>query len=159
MKKIIFGLVVLILLIFSACKKSTPVISYPGGSWTFNTVTFPATACVGNAPTLTATDSFAGTPSCALIVYFHDSLPTANGTYDVVSQTAALAGGQVSIALGYVAPGVLNNYISTGGDGKEKVNVQVSNGKINISGSAIEMVNIGFGTDSSALVFNITQTQ
>jgi len=158
MKKAIFGIIVC-LMVLSSCRKSNPPASYPYGSWSLNTVTFPVTACVGNAPTLTATDSFTANPSCNIVIYFDSILPTTAGTYTVVNQNLVPGANQVSIAVGYVAPGVLNNYISTGGNGTEKVKVTVSNGKISVSGSGIEMTNTGLGADSTALTFNINQTQ
>jgi hypothetical protein len=159
MKRIIFAHLALAMLAFSSCHKSSTSASYPDGSWTFNSVTFPVTACIANDPTLTATDSLAGTPSCNIIIYFDSLLPVTSGTYTVVSQSIVPSANQVSIALGYVAPGVLNNYVSTGGNGTEKVSVTLSNGKLKISGSGIEMLNTGLGTDSAAVTFNITQTQ
>jgi len=141
MKRTIF-VVLVCLMAFSSCRKSSPPVSYPYGSWTLNTVTFPVTACIGNAPTLTATDSFTENPSCNIVIYFDSLLPTTAGTYTVVNQNVVPGANQVSIAVGYVAPGVLNNYISTGGNGAEQVKVTVSNGKVNVSGSGIEIANI-----------------
>jgi len=161
MKKINFTIIILCLLVFASCKKNNPATSYPYGSWTLNNTTFKVTSCAADSAgvDLAALDSLTGNPSCNLIVYFNNALPTASGTYTVAIQNSLPAAGQVSIGVGYVAPSVLNNYISTGGGGNQKVNVTVSGGKISISGTGIEMVNIGLGTDSAALTFNITQTQ
>ena len=161
MRKLIFAITAITLFAFVSCKKSAPAISYPYGSWTFNNTTFKVTSCAYDSTgiDLAALDSFTDNKSCNLIVYFNQSLPAANGSYTVVPEGATPGAGQVSLSLGYVAPGVLDNYLSTGGGGNEKVNVTVANGKVNVSGSGIEMVNIGLGTDSNTLTFNITQTQ
>ena len=57
--------------------------------------------------------------------------------------------------------GSLNNYMSTGGNGNQQLTVTVTNGKISITGSAIEMAHYYSNviTDSATLNFNITQTQ
>ena len=149
------------LLAFASCKENAMTTSYPFGSWSMNNTTFKVTSCLADSATasVTATDSFIGNPSCNIVVNFNTALPAASGWYTVANEGLQPAAGQVSISVGYSAPGVLNNYLCTGGNGTQKVNVTVSGGKINIAGTGIEMVNIGYGTDSITLNFNITQTQ
>jgi hypothetical protein len=161
MKKNSFVIIIMGLLILASCKKNNPVISYPYGSWSLNNTTFKVTSCTADTAgaDLMAQDSLIGNPNCNLIVYFNTALPAVSGAYTVANLNTLPAAGQVSIGVGYSAPSVLNNYISTGGGGNQKVNVTVSGGKISISGTGIEMVNTGLGTDSTALTFNITQTQ
>jgi hypothetical protein len=161
MKTTSLVIIILSLLVFASCKKNSPAISYPYGSWSLNNTTFKVTSCTTDSAgaDLVALDSLTGNPSCDIIVYFNSALPAASGSYTVADQGTLPAAGQVSITVGYAAPSVLNNYISTGGGGNQKVNVTVSGGKISISGTGIELVNIGLGTDSTALTFNITQTQ
>lgn len=153
--------ILICLLAFASCKKNTPATSYPWGSWAMNNTTFKVTSCVADSALadLTATDSFIGNPSCNIVINFNNALPVGSGWYTVANENVPPAAGQVSITVGYSSPGVLNNYLCTGGNGTQKVNVTVSNGKISVSGTGIEMINIGAGTDSTALTFNITQTQ
>ena len=161
MKGTSFVIVILSMMFFASCKKSSPAISYPNGSWSLNNTTFKVTSCTTDSAgiDLVALDSLTGNASCNIIVYFNGALPAVSGTYTVANQNTLPAAGQVAVGVGYAAPSVLNNYISTGGGGGQKVSVTVSGGKISISGSGIEMVNTGLGSDSTALNFNITQTQ
>jgi hypothetical protein len=161
MRKTNFAILLLCVLLLASCKKNAPALSYPFGSWTFNNTTFRATGCTRDSADieLIALDSLTGNPDCNLIVYFNGPFPAASGTYTVASAGFQPGAGQVGIGLGYVAPGVLDNYVSTGGGGNQKVNVMVNNGKINVSASGIMMVNTGLGTDSNTLTFNITQSQ
>jgi hypothetical protein len=160
MKNTILFTLLSIILILGACKKNAPAtLVFPGGSWSFNRTAFSATECDTAGATLIATDSLTGNPDCLLSVSFYNSLPVSSGFYTVASQGQTPGPGQVYIAVGYVVPSVLNNYISTGGNGTEKVNVTVANGKVAISGSGIMMVNTGLGMDSNTLTFNIAQTR
>ena len=159
MKKLLY--ITICLLAFASCKKSTTTAPNPPQTWTLNSTIFKVTSCLADSAgaSLAATDSFSGNPSCNIVVNFNSSLRTASGWYTVANQGIPPAAGQVSISVGYTAPGVLNNYLCTGGNGTQKVNVTVSNGKIGVVGTGIEMADIGIATDSSALSFNITQTQ
>jgi hypothetical protein len=64
------------------------------------------------------------------------------------------------VAITVTTGGGGNIYRSTGGNGSNQtVSVSVSNGKVSVSGSGIELDNISNAADSSALNFNITQLQ
>ena len=76
------------------------------------------------------------------------------GVYTVV-QNFPSAANQVELLL---LTSNYSSYFPTGGNGfNQTVSVTVSNGKLNISGSGIEMVNSINPSDSSALNFSITQ--
>ena len=157
MKKIFFAVIILCA-VLTACRKSTPAMTYPAGSWTLKGTTFPATSCTISSPEVTAYDSLSGTTSCNVTLYFDSILPVASGAYTVVAG-ALTAQNQVAVLVGYTEPGLLNFYSGTGGNGNQKISVSVNNGKLNITGTGIEVANTNNTADSAALNFNITQTQ
>ncbi len=171
MKKVVFALVVGSLCFFACCKKKDTVTgpSVPAQTWTFKSLTYNTIECFADtnhtSPNLSANN---GSPSdsnnyCSLSCYFYgNSLPATSGTYTVASlNTIDTSATSKFVMLRMVFGGSLNNYMSTGGDGNQQVQVTVTNGKIRITGSAIEMAHYysTIITDSAALNFNITQTQ
>ena len=171
MKKTLTISLVLGLAIIFSCKKKTDTVNPTGIStqtWTFRGMNFSTNECYADTvhSNLNLSANNAGHDSagyCALICFFYgNTLPTANGTYTVALVNAVdstIAATQVTFRL--ELGDSLNNYLSTGGNGHETVAVTVSNGKLSITGTGIEMAhyNSSYITDSAALNFNVTQTQ
>jgi hypothetical protein len=158
MRNAIFSSLLMGLLLACSCHKGP---SAPGGSWTFKGLTYTATSCAGidSIAYLTATDSTAAGMAGSVTVAFYNVLPAGNGTYTVVSGSFPTAPYQVAI-IATIGPSVAGlNYQSTGGNGSQTVHVALSNGKINVSGSGIEMSNTANASDTAALSLNITQMQ
>ena len=157
------------LLMIISCGKTQPLIGIPAQTWTFKSLTYNTVECFEDTShynlDLSANNGSANDSSsyCSVVCFFHGSaLPAASGTYTVALVNAlpdSITATQVTFRL--VLGGALNNYMSTGGNGHQTVNVSVNNGKLSITGNGIEMAhyNGGFITDSAALSFNITQTQ
>ena len=156
MIKTITAILITALLGLASCKKSPN----PGGSWTFQGVTYYISGCsAGSGGTLNASNvdnNNANTYSFGTLgLSFYQALPATAGTFTVVKYPPAA--NQVAIT---TTNQNQVNYVSTGGSGMETVKVTIaSNGFINVSGSGLEMSNASGGTDSSALSINITQTQ
>ena len=166
-KKLTGGILMLAALFIASCAKDK-VPGLPSQTWTFKSLTYNTVECFADTShynlNLSANNgSVTDSNYCAVICYFHGAaLPTSNGTYTVAlvnEPTDSITTTQVSFRL--VLGGALNNYMSTGSNGQQTVNVFVNNGKLNIIANNIEMAhyNGGFATDSAALSFNITQTQ
>jgi len=154
MKKTIFAVIAIGLLAITSCSKSNP----PGNSWTFRTVTYNTTSCTGSAGSLAASNVTSnnsttyGTLTCT---FYGTTLPGSGGVYTVVS-TVPINSTQVSITA--TTDGSANNYKSTGGNGSNQtVTISVSNGKVSVTGSGVELVNLTSLSDSAALSVNITQ--
>jgi len=159
----------LILLLASCTKSSTPGPSVPSQTWIFKSVTYHTVECFADTNTgnlgLHANDASSQNQSdysSVLCNFYGPSLPTANGTYAVAlvnTPPASITATQVTISL--TNGGTTNVYQSTGGNGHEMVNVTVNNGKLSISATGIELENYNSSTviDSAQLSFNITQTQ
>ena len=132
-----------------------------GGSWTFKGVTYNTTSCFGSSGVLAATNATSTNTSTygSIVANFFSSLPTANGTYIVGANGAAAASNQVGFSLTIDGSNPIT-YTSTGGNGSNQfVTVSVSGGKVSISGSGVELVNVNNPSDSAAVSLNITQTQ
>ena len=154
MRKTIFAVMAIGLLTITSCSKNTPT----GNSWIFRTVTYNTTSCTGTGATLSASSMTSnnstsyGTLTCT---FFGTTLPGSGGTYTVVS-TIPINSTQVAIT--GTTDGTANNYKSTGGNGSNQtVTISVSNGKVSVTGSGVELVNLVSPADSSALSVNITQ--
>ena len=171
MKIIVFALVVASVCLFAGCKKKETVLgpAVPAQTWTFKSLTYNTIQCFADtnhsSPNISANN---GSPSdsnnyCALSCYFYgSSLPSTSGTYTVASlNTIDTSATSKFVMLRMVFGGSLKNYMSTGGNGNQQLTVTVTNGKISITGSAIEMAHYYSNviTDSATLNFNITQTQ
>ncbi len=113
----------------------------------FKSTTYSATTCVFSSTTLIA-DNNTANPS-QLECYFN-TMPINSGNYLVVSGPL-IQPNQVQITMN----GAVGGYVSTGGNGTQTATINISNGKVSVSGSGITMSN---GSDSAALVLNITQT-
>ncbi len=156
MRKGLFIIISVCLLVTASCKKSGPG---PAGFWTFQGSTFDAASCTGaygqlNASNTDNTNPYTyGTIECQ----FYHSLPTKNGTFTVAPYPLH---DSTQVAISLTIDGGNVNYNCTGGGGTQTVNVTVKSGYLSVAGSGIEMVNAsGQGTDSSALTININQTQ
>jgi hypothetical protein len=168
MKKIFCGILVVGLLMIISCRKTEPT-GLPSQTWTFKSLTYNTVECFEDTThynlDLSANNGSTNDSNsyCSVTCFFHgNALPTSNGNYTVAlvnEPTDSITPTQVTFRL--VLGGALNNYMSTGGNGHQTVNVAVNNGKLTITGTGIEMAhyNSGFITDSAALSFNITQTQ
>jgi len=170
MKKTCCVILIPCLLILAACSKTkTPEPAVAAQTWIFKGHTYNTVACfadtVPNNLGIHANDGSTQNDSnyCAILCNFYGAtLPTANGTYTVAlvnTPDSLLTATQVTISL--TLGGLTNVYQSTGGNGHEQVNITVSNGKVSILGTGIELENFNSSTtvDSAALSFNITQTQ
>jgi hypothetical protein len=157
MKKTIFALLVLTLVFASSCNKNTP---NPGGSWTFKGTTYNTTTSAVSGGDFGVTNVSTSNQSSygGLTFSFFNSTPTTGGTFTVVNGVPASA---TQVAIAATTGGAAGNvYGSTGGNGSNQtVAVTVSNGKLSVSGSGIEMYNVNNASDSSAINFNITQLQ
>jgi hypothetical protein len=156
MSKTLTFILVTCILVFASCRKGAS----PGGYWTFQGSTYYVAGCDSVAGSLNASNANANNQYTygTIGVDFYKALPATAGTYTVVKFPPAA--GQVAITIGIDGSSPAINYNSTGGNGMETVKVSIgSNGFVNVSGSGIQMYNASGGTDSSALTFNITQTQ
>ena len=168
MKTILNAILITAICIASSCSKSKPT-GLPSQTWTFKSLTYNTVECFEDTThynlNLSANNGSINDSStyCAVTCFFHgNTLPTSNGTYSVAyinAPTDSITSSQVTFRL--VLGGALNNYMSTGGNGHQMVSVTVNNGKLSIAATNIEMAhyNGSYVTDSSALSFNITQTQ
>jgi hypothetical protein len=149
MKRIIFGLLAAAILMISSCAQENA--GNPGGAWVFKSVTYNPLSCRADSSRLISTN---GANSMTLVFNNNTgSLPAANGDYTVVSTTPAPGQVQVKASVGTA------QYISTGGNGAQSVNVTVSNlnSRITVSGSAIQLLNTTTATDSGKLTFTVNQ--
>lgn len=169
MKQALKGILIIGLLALLSCNKDKVTPGVPSQTWTFNSITYNTVECfadtVHNNLDLSANNGSVSDSNsyCALTCFFYGAaIPANNGTYTVAlvnTPSSSITATQVTFRL--VRGGALNNYMSTGGNGNETVNVTVNNGKLSVTGSGIEMAHYNgtFVTDSAALNFNITQTQ
>jgi hypothetical protein len=156
MKKTLYGLVLAALLTTAACNKNDPALnvntSY--GSWVFKSVTYGESACsYAGSGLLTATSPSSG--SSTLSVSFHDSLPTSSGPFTIVTSAPATAT-QAFVSLS--VPGNLAAVYAPLSGGSMTVSVQ-ANGKLNLQGTSIQMLNNYYPHDTASLTFDITQLQ
>ena len=156
MKKAIFGIAILTLLFTTSCKKSMP-----SNYWAFKGTTYTVAACTGQGNILSASNMVSSTingNSTLSITFTGATLPDSNGAYPVVGGYTAPAGPQAYLVLDiYGAQGGHSLYSPLAG---QTIAVTVSStGKVSVSGSGIQMVNIDNSSDISALSLNITQTQ
>ena len=156
MKKTFIAFLLIAYVFASSCSRNNP---NPGGSWTFKGTTYNVVSCVTTQDGIGATNGPSTSSTYSTVgATFFNSLPTTGGTYTVVNGNPVSAN-QVLITT--TTNGVSGNiYGSTGGNGSNQtVTVSVSNGKVSVSGSGIEMYDINNVADSSALQLNITQLQ
>ncbi len=161
MKKVIFGIIAVTLLMITSCTKN----NNPGGSWTFQSATYNTASCTTSSASATLTVSNTSTPainSVSMVFSFFNGLPTTNGTYTVLNANShiLLPSGNWVVINASMGEAMTQQYYSTGGgNGPQKLSVTMNNGKISISGSGIELANTANPSDSSALTVNITQLQ
>jgi hypothetical protein len=111
---------------------------------------------VTNQPTAYSTEY------TTLTVNFYGGLPTQNsyftsGTFNVVQENKLDSTDQVSIDLNIAGANGNTLYRSTGSGTNQTVTVSVSNGKLTISGSGVELANVINATDSGALNLDLIQ--
>ncbi len=152
MKKAISGIFIMALLFASSCSKNTSGTA--SNSWSFKSVNYTASTCIGTGNTLTATFLSGTNPGTLSVTFYGSLLPITGGT-DTVSPGLILNAAnhvlvQASVGSTY--------YNSTAGNGNETVSVSVaSNGKLTISGSGIVLANTLSQADSSTVSFSMTQ--
>ena len=166
MRKIIFCLITVLILLVPSCKKSN---INNGGNWTFKGTNFNAMGCNTTYGTPLYSGSFISaatstTSNNTLHIGFSNwQLPTTSGI-DTVIGYGTPVGNQVGL---YIRLGSNLNtgqggtyYSASGGNGSNQtVSVTVSpTGKISVSGSNIVLINDTLATDSAILNFNISQT-
>jgi hypothetical protein len=153
MVKITVGIIVTGLLLFASCRYPDP---HSAGSLTFKSKTYNIKECQSTGSIVFAifdvSDSNAGIISCT---FDSSALPLSSGTY--IAGQAPNLNHQLVVYLN--TGGTKNNYASTGGNGTEKINLTVKDGKINLSGTGIEMVSQTTDADSAALDLNFTQNK
>lgn len=168
MEKTILVFISLGLLAMASCKKDAQStnhnVTYQGGSWTFGSLPYTATSCAG-APAsamLTASGlSGSGSTTFTMTFNFTDGYPTTDGTYTVLNgHNEGPVPLENLVMINARLTGAVNEqFYSSGGNGSQKVTVTVSNGKISLSGTGIEMLNAANASDSTGLSFDLTQTQ
>jgi hypothetical protein len=158
MRKLTIGIIIISLLLFTSCKKSTGLnTGTQGGYWTFESNAYYVTT--------TLTDIYRGvlnvndqspnnsTNFDQLQLNFGNN-PILVGSYTVVSGTPGA--GQVKILFEQATTAVVS-YNATGGNGDQKVTITSANGKVTATGSGITLVNAANSADSSNVVFRVTQ--
>jgi hypothetical protein len=155
MKKFTVYAATFILILISSCKHSDTAA---GGNWTFQGTSYTATSCGFTGGTLNATNAdFAntanGTAAELQVQFYNGTPPTIGGTFHVGTGYPANSGYVVIYA--FTMSGN-NKYISTGSDNKS-VAITITNGKLAVAGSNIEMVNSSLASDTTPITFNITQ--
>lgn len=170
MKKIIFSLSVLGILLIASCSKSS---SLKSNTWSFKGKSTQPYACLltqfyaapqfnGNfglaAPT---TSSSADSNYAFMSVIFPDTIGVVAGTYTVVADDGvhAPAGSQVVIHVRYGPQPNPVIYYASGVGNSQKVSVSFTpTGHVSVSGTDIEMQNQapGSSSDKSNLTFYLT---
>jgi len=151
MKKTTFAFFALSLLAIASCRKNGTT-SY--GSYSFKSATINVNSCqpIG-ANQLSGWATASSISEQGLNITFGGGLPTAAAIDTVVSGQVA-GSGRVSIQVGS-STGIL--YQSTGYGSNQTVKVTLPNGKVSVSGAAIEVVNETDPTDSASLTFIVTE--
>ena len=151
MSRIFLALLTITLFTSAYYQKSPSAI---GGSWTFRSKQYSANKFLRHAESTAIFDTTQN-PHPKFIIDFYDKVPAANGTFKVI-QGKPKEAGEVSIGIGIIRDAVLTFYSTNGGDGKEAINVTVSDGKINIIGRGVHLANQKDLTDNAPLSFDIT---
>ena len=165
MRNIIFTLLLMGLLLVGSCNKGQS--PNPGGTWTFKGVTYIARYTTANSSSaiLTATDSLYNGVKGSVNIVFFNVLPqgspshTVNNTYTVAKGIYPSNPQEVAIFsnIGPAQQGIV--YQSTGGNGLQTVSLSISNGKMSLTASGIELSDTTNPSDSGALTFTINQLQ
>jgi hypothetical protein len=153
MKKATLGIIITGFLISGSCKNPNP---HPGGTITFKSATYDVRECHNTGDIVYAvfgaSDTSSGVISC---IFDSSSLPLISGTYT----TGRIPNSNRGLIIYMISPGARTNYVSTGGNGTEKINVTVEKNIISLSCSGIEMASQTNDGDSAAMNLNITQTK
>jgi hypothetical protein len=161
MTKAITSILIISLLIATSCRKSNTAATLQGGTWTFNAATYNATSCVA-APASAAINASGRSSANTFTLSFNflNGYPTSSGNYTVINghNTSTLPFSNLVMINATISGASSASYYSSG-SGTGSVSVDVVNGKLSLSGTGIEMLNTANTSDSSALSFNITQTQ
>lgn len=132
------------------------VRSHPGGALTFKSVTYHIDDCQRSGSILyaniSAKDAEAG-DSSGMVSCIFDSLST-DGKYIVSSSPRA----EHRVTINLITGGTKKQMYMPTGNGAQTVMVKTSEGKVSVTGSDIEMVNFNDPSDSTALNFNLIQT-
>jgi len=155
MKKAALIILVSCVLVISSCTKTS---TNQGGTWSFKSSSYTATTFgkTYSAVTVSSQTSLYANNYNTLTISFYNGLPTNNGTFVVKPGVSLDSTNQVAIAVN--SYGVSDTlYQATGGNGSQTVSVTVADGKINISGSGIEVANTVTPSDSAIVSFNLVQ--
>lgn len=162
MRNTVLGIIAMSLLMITACKKTSS--TNLGGTWTFQTVNYTATSFATGYGLITVTNqpTAYSTEYTTLTVNFYGGLPTQNsfftsGTFNVVKENKLDSTDQVSLDLNIAGASGNTLYRSTGSGANQTVNVSVSNGKLTITGSGVELANVLNAADSAALNLDLIQ--
>jgi hypothetical protein len=154
MKKLLPAFALIFLLTSAGYKKGT---TNPGGGWTLKNNHCSANKFSRHRETFVAWDT-TQTPNPKFIIDFYGQIPAASGTY-IVIRGQPKAANQIDIGVGLLHDSMLTFYSTTGGNGKETISVRVSNGKLHIAGTAIELANQKNQNDKLPLTFDITEAR
>jgi len=153
-KKIILAVITIVFYTCAYCRQPT---LQPGGSWTFRSDHYAANKFLRHHESTTVYDT-TQRYSPRFIIDFHERIPAVSGTYRVI-KGQPMAADEIDIGVGVMSLTGLSYYSTTGGNGKETINVTVADGKMNISGAGIELANQKAPSDKSTLSFDITIRQ
>ena len=151
MSRIFLALLTITLFTSAYYQKSTSAI---GGSWTFRSKQCSANKFLRHAESTAIFDTTQN-PHPKFIIDFYDKVALASGKFKVI-QGKPKEANEVSIGIGIITGAILTFYSTNGGDGKETINVTISDGKVNILGAGVEVANQKDPTDNAALSFDIT---
>lgn len=156
MRKAIFGIVIMGLLMTVSCSKPTVNTS---GSWTFKSVTYEAIDCqtyrgnIARYPALTAFKNNDVANTISISISF-DRLPDSTGIYTVGNgNNATLNSHEAGITVAQGAGKPDHASIIAG----QTILVTVAYGKISASGTDIKMVDTALMSDTSTVTFSIKQ--
>jgi hypothetical protein len=154
MKKTTIAIAAIVLLTSAYYQRGGPE---PGGTWTFKSNHYRANSFMRHRESTAIFDT-TQKPHPKFIVDFYRNAGPASGTYRVIRERP-LAADEISIGVGIINGAGLTFYSTTGGNGKETVNVIVSEGKMKISCTGIELANQNDPKDTAPLSFDITIEQ
>ena len=152
MKKAIFGILTIALVLASSCNKSNGIVE----TWSFQGSNYNANVVSGQTGILIASQTSTINPSELTqlsCIFANNRLPTTAGNYVVVNGTPRA--NQIAINLSFNSGQTI--YKSTGGTGIQKAAISISSGKLTVVGSNITLKNTAAPYDSASINLNITQ--